>query len=124
MLLAWVKIRKRNLGPLLDANGWAVNAKARINVPFGASLTRIAVLPPGAQRDLVDPFAEKKRPWGLYLSILIVILLALGWAFGKFDRILSTLSPKLTSSWVIHNKLPPDGSTVLPETKPTGDQKK
>ena len=77
MLLAWLKLRKRNLGPLLDANGWAVNAKARINVPFGASLTRIAVLPPGAQRDLVDPFAEKKRPWGLYLSILIVILLGL-----------------------------------------------
>jgi hypothetical protein len=58
------------------------------------------------------------------LSILIVILLALGWAFGKFDRILSTLSPKLTSSWVIHNKLPPDGRTVSPETKTTGDPKK
>ena len=45
MLLAWLKLRKRNLGPLLDANGWAVNAKAKINVPFGASLTRVAVAP-------------------------------------------------------------------------------
>ena len=57
MLMAWLKLRKRNLGPILDANGWAVNAKARINVPYGASLTRVATLPPGAQRDLVDPFA-------------------------------------------------------------------
>ena len=37
--IAWFKLRKRNLGPILDDNGWAVNARARINIPFGASLT-------------------------------------------------------------------------------------
>src|SRR5258708_7038149 len=31
MMLAWLKLQKRNLGPILDANGWAVNARARIN---------------------------------------------------------------------------------------------
>jgi len=124
MIMAWLKLRKRNLGPILDANGWAVNAKARINVPFGASLTRVAVLPPGAQRDLKDPFAEKKRPWGLYFTILVIILLILGWGFGKFDRILSNLSPKITSSWVIYNKLPPDGDSTPTETKPPTEQKK
>jgi hypothetical protein len=112
MIMAWLKIRKRNLGPLLDANGWAVNAKAKINVPFGASLTRIAVLPPGAKRDLVDPFAEKKRPWGFYFVLLVMILLGLGWAFGKFDGILSSLSPKITSSWIIHHKLPLESNTI------------
>ena len=106
MVLAWLKLRKRNLGPILDANGWAVNAKAKINVPFGASLTRLAVLPPGAKRDLVDPFAEKKRPWGLYFLLLIIILLFIGWTLGKFDGILSSLTPKITSSWIIHYKLP------------------
>src|SRR4029077_20495540 len=75
MVLAWLKLRRRNLGPILDANGWAVNAKAKINVPFGASLTGVAVLPPGALRDRVDPFAEKKRPWGLYLALLIILAL-------------------------------------------------
>jgi hypothetical protein len=30
MILAWMKLRKRNLGPILDANGWAVNAKGQI----------------------------------------------------------------------------------------------
>ena len=39
LILAFIKLRKRNLGPILDANGWAVNAKASINVPFGTSLT-------------------------------------------------------------------------------------
>ncbi|MCX7887484.1 MAG: hypothetical protein N3B01_09570, partial [Verrucomicrobiae bacterium] len=56
MIMAALKLRQRNLAPLLDANGWAVNAKAKINIPFGSSLTRIAALPPGAHRDLTDPF--------------------------------------------------------------------
>jgi hypothetical protein len=76
------------LGPILDANGWAINSKARINVPFGASLTQIAVLPPGSKRDLIDPFAEKKKPWGLYLTILVLLAAAFGWWQGKLDRLL------------------------------------
>jgi hypothetical protein len=57
VLLAWLKLRKRNLGPILDANGWAVNARAKINIPFGNSLTATARLPENAERSLVDPFA-------------------------------------------------------------------
>ena len=45
MLIAWLKLRQRNIGPLLDANGWAVNANAMLNVPFGASLTAVASSP-------------------------------------------------------------------------------
>lgn len=76
MILAYIKLRKRNLGPILDANGWAVNAKAKINVPFGTSLTAIAKLPPGAQRDLTDPFAEKKSPWPKIIVVLFLLYLA------------------------------------------------
>jgi len=76
MLLAWLKLRKRNLGPILDANGWAVNAKAKVNVPFGRSLTQVAVLPPGAQRDLHDPYAEKKSPWPRLIVVAILLVLA------------------------------------------------
>src|SRR5262249_18025234 len=45
MLLAWLKLRQRNLGPVLDANGWAVNARAKVNVPFGRRLTDMPVKP-------------------------------------------------------------------------------
>jgi hypothetical protein len=76
MLMAWLKLRKRNLGPILDANGWAVNAKAKINVPFGRSLTQVAALPPGAQRNLVDPYAEKKSPWPRLVVLAIILALA------------------------------------------------
>jgi hypothetical protein len=73
MIIAWLKLRKRNLGPILDANGWAVNANAKMNVPFGKSLTQIGLLPSGSQRDLVDPFAEKKSPWPKIIIVLVIL---------------------------------------------------
>ena len=79
MVLAWFKLRIRNLGPILDANGWAVNARARINIPFGTSLTQLAQLPEGAERALTDPYAEKERPWKTYAVIAVVIFIALAW---------------------------------------------
>lgn len=39
MILAWMKLRRRNLAPILNANGWAINADVIVNVPFGATLT-------------------------------------------------------------------------------------
>lgn len=39
MILAAIKLRRRNLAPLLNANGWAVNADSIVNIPFGATLT-------------------------------------------------------------------------------------
>ncbi|MDP2132881.1 MAG: hypothetical protein Q8J99_04655 [Sulfuritalea sp.] len=79
MVLAWFKLRSRNLGPILDANGWAVNARARINIPFGTSLTQLAELPEGAERALTDPYAEKERPWKTYLFIAAVLFVAAAW---------------------------------------------
>lgn len=76
MILAYIKLRKRNLGPILDSNGWAVNARARISVPFGAFLTRIAKLPPGSHRDLIDPYAEKRSPWPKILVLAIILYIA------------------------------------------------
>jgi len=78
MVVAWFKLRARNLGPLLDANGWAVNARARINIPFGTSLTQLARLPANAERAMQDPYAEPTPPWGWYLAAgLLLLALAL-----------------------------------------------
>jgi hypothetical protein len=74
MIIAWLKLSQRTLGPMLDANGWAVNARARINIPFGKSLTKLAVLPEGAKRSLEDPFADKKSPWPKIIVLLVVLL--------------------------------------------------
>jgi hypothetical protein len=63
MLIAALKLRQRNLGPLLDANGWAVNVLTKINIPLGGALTDTAAIPPGAERSLRDPYAVKRSPW-------------------------------------------------------------
>jgi hypothetical protein len=85
LVMTYIKLRKRNLGPILDANGWAVNAKARINVPFGTRLTAIAELPPGSTRDLVDPFEETRRPWRLYLVLALTAYMGWQWSAGRLD---------------------------------------
>ncbi|MGE5757405.1 MAG: hypothetical protein ACM3W8_00955, partial [Sideroxydans sp.] len=80
MILAWFKLKRRNLGPILDACGWAINARVRINIPFGASLTAMPHLPQGTRRSLVDPYAEKKPLWP-YILVVLLMLGALGWAW-------------------------------------------
>ncbi len=87
MLLASMKLRLRNLGPLLDAGGWAVNTRARINIPFGASLTRLAALPPGSSRIAVDPFADKKRVRLFVLLVILGVLAATFWASREWPKV-------------------------------------
>ncbi len=77
MIIAALKLQQRNISPILDACGWAVNSRARINIPFGTSLTKAAKLPDGSSRQLKDPFAEKARPWKLYTFFLILVLVFL-----------------------------------------------
>jgi hypothetical protein len=110
MLIAWLKLRQRNIGPLLDANGWAVNANARLNVPFGGSLTRTAELPTGSKLDTIDPFAEERKPWGLYLTLAAVLLLAGLWYFGKLDF----LPQAVRSTTVLGENAPAYKATTAP----------
>jgi hypothetical protein len=88
MLLAWLKLRRRNLGPILDANGWAINSRARINVSFGAAMTELAAIPQGSKRLLSDPFADKTPPWRFYLVSAMVLVLAGTWYVGRLDSFL------------------------------------
>ena len=74
MLLAWLKLRKRNLGPVLNANGWAINSNVKVNTTFGATLTSMAKYPKLVTK---DPFAKKKMPWWQKCLIWLVILAAL-----------------------------------------------
>ena len=94
VVISFVKLRERNLAPLLDANGWAINARVKINIPFGGSLTALAKLPEGAERSLNDPYAEKQVPWRLYLALLAMIggaALAVNF-YGGIEKLLHRLA--------------------------------
>ena len=78
MVMAWLKLRRRNIAPLLNANGWAINATAKISIPFGETLTDMARFP---KLKLKDPYAKKGIPtwkkWVISISALIVVLAGL-----------------------------------------------
>ncbi|MFA6315985.1 MAG: hypothetical protein WC943_01090 [Elusimicrobiota bacterium] len=82
VVITWFKLRQRNLGPLLDANGWAINGLVKINIPFGASLTALAQLPPGSARTLEDPFAPKACRAALYGWLFLGLVILLGLALA------------------------------------------
>lgn len=101
MVMAWLKLRRRNIAPLLNANGWAVNANSKISIPFGETLTEIAKYP---KMKLNDPYAKKGlKPWQKWLiSIVTVAVVACGlWLFN----VLSFVSPKLNSPLPRYNKV-------------------
>jgi hypothetical protein len=81
MFIAWLKLRQRNLGPILDANGWAVNTLTRVNIPLGGSLTALPKMPPGSSRSLVDPYAPKKSIWP---KVVLALLLLAGVGYGLY----------------------------------------
>jgi hypothetical protein len=88
VVISWLKLRHRTLGPILEANGWAVNGRVRINLPLGTALTDRAALPAGARRVLEDPYADKasrRRRRILWLLVLAVAgALAAARYFGKW----------------------------------------
>ena len=82
MVLAWMKLRKRNIAPLLNANGWAVNASAKISIGFGETLTDIAKFP---KLKLKDPYAKKGLPlWGRILIWLLTLAVIAGGAAAAY----------------------------------------
>lgn len=60
MAIAWLKLRQRTLGPILEGNGWAVNGRVMINIPFGSALTEMAKKPAGSRLSLEDPYEDKE----------------------------------------------------------------
>ena len=87
MVLAWLKLRRRNIAPILNANGWAVNAASKISIPFGETLTDLAKYP---KMRLKDPYAKKGMPTWAKVLITLLVLAAAGavWYFKWYTYVL------------------------------------
>jgi len=116
VVLAYIKLRKRNLGPLLDASGWAVNGDAKINVPFGATLTSVGRVPRGSRRDSSDRYADKGLPWKRLLFLLVILYGAYRWYHGSFDRFLPL---RMQSHEVLGKFAPPPERDAPPSVTAT-----
>ena len=119
MFMAWLKLRKRNLGPVLNANGWAINSRLLVNIKFGATLTHLAKYP---KIVINDPFAKKDNKGKKAIAWIVAILLVLGglfaghyfkgW-FGKWNPI----SDKFKTEAVV-TEAPADGTAAAEATAP------
>jgi hypothetical protein len=89
MAIAWLKLRQRTLGPLLEANGWAVNGRVKINIPFGSALTEMAKKPAGSRLSLEDPYEDKEaaRQKRRAVALLLFVALAAGAIWVRYDAI-------------------------------------
>ncbi len=101
VFLAWLKFRKRTLGPVLEASGWAVNTQLPINLKLGSALTRISKQPDNMERpSVLDPFREEDQPHtGLWITLgLVIAALALGgwlWMSGRLTQYVGDLADSL-----------------------------
>lgn len=71
MIMAWLKLRKRNLAPILNANGWALNQRILVNTKFGATLTGIPKYPIVKTK---DPYTMKAPWWKKMLRWLFLLI--------------------------------------------------
>jgi hypothetical protein len=79
MLIAWLKLRQRTLGPILDANGWAINGRIKVNVSLATRLTDKKTLPPNTSKRFRDPY-RRRRTWPV-IVLTVVLVTAITWGF-------------------------------------------
>jgi hypothetical protein len=79
VIIAFLKLRQRNIGPILDSNGWAINGRVKINIPFGTTLTQRATLPLGSHLARQDPYEDKEAAARRRLIITLLVLLVAGY---------------------------------------------
>lgn len=88
VLISWMKLRQRNLGPILEANGWAINGRVKINVPFGTVLTERAKLPPKSHLEAGDPYAsEHPVRTRVVIYAFLVVLAAATLIFARVEHV-------------------------------------
>ena len=114
MFLAWQKLRKRNLAPVLNANGWAVNANVRIDIPFGNTLTQMPDIP---AVETVDPAARAKkraRNAKRFFWCLLVLLILGGAGYAYY---LSHRSAKAEAPAPVEQVVEAPAAEAVPEAE-------
>jgi hypothetical protein len=76
MVIAYLKLRKRTLAPLLDASGWAVNGSTLISPKLGRRLTLRATLPLASASQMNRGYGARPLFWtalGLAITVTAII---------------------------------------------------
>jgi hypothetical protein len=121
MVIAWLKLRQRTIAPMLEANGWAINGRVKVNIPFGTALTERALLPSNARRTLTDPYEDKgaarRRRWFIFLVILVLVAVGIRWDHNRRGHYFWQPKPE-----VIQVATPPPAPVPAPAPAPATKQ--
>ena len=89
MILTWFKLRARDVAPILNACGWAINRNLKLTLKLGRIYTTEAVLPASAERQLQDPFADDNTARNRIIMLLVLVIMAtILWFMGLLDSAL------------------------------------
>jgi hypothetical protein len=89
MILTWFKLRARDVAPILNACGWAVNRRLRLSLKLGRLLTTEAALPANSERQMKDPFADDNNARNMIITVLALAAAAVClWLAGLLDSAL------------------------------------
>lgn len=121
MIITWIKLRRRDLAPILDGCGWAINGRVKLNMALGRVLTEIAVIPRNATRSLEDLYPDNHIPrWVWYVAGTIAVFLLL--FFTNFMGVeswihehiwLNHLQSVWHTLWPVKPPVPPSGTNAL-----------
>ena len=86
IIMGFIKIRKRDMSVLLEASGWAINARMRLSATLGRLFTHMPRLPKGARKERKDIVVKFVKDFGytplrsmkLPIVVLIILLIAIG----------------------------------------------
>ena len=99
MLIAWLKLRQRSLGPILDASGWAINGRMKVNVRLGASLSQTAHVPATARLLGRDPYAQRGGFAGVAAALALALAAVLGVLAWRMGWGMDWLDAHLPAGW-------------------------
>jgi len=72
VLITWFKLRARDLSPILNAGGWAINRELHFSLKLGKLWTAQAALPSKAKVSLTDPFEDKHPVRNAVIALVII----------------------------------------------------
>ena len=89
MILGWFRLRARDIAPILNACGWAINRRLRFSLKLGRLFTSEATLPENSVRQLKDPYADDHSTRNTVITLAVLALAVAGlWYAGVLDHAL------------------------------------
>ncbi len=83
LIIGFFKLRRRDIGMVLEACGWAINGRMRINLGLAKELTHIGRIPRGAivldRAYITRDARRRRRNFFLTFFAIVLVLAAISW---------------------------------------------